>query len=282
MLFANECGAVRDLLWDLAAGNLSKTDQERANLHLSACKNCSADLEEYRNAISLMGIYKSQAVPASLLSWRDFENRVATAPFGVRSVSNKLTGAFRFAPMLRLMAGGGILAVGALAIFIVIQNHNISAGLDDSNRPLLNVTKNPRVHFPVLDNFGSDIDSLAGTVDESIKLPGNDVADIPHVRSAQPQKLSLASARVSASASVSVRSTSSRRASAGRMSASSVQIATADVNVDGDTPRQVLRPDYVMASASSGNDYEQNRHYEIDVVSSSSGGSDASEETHPW
>ena len=69
-----------------------------------------------------------------------------------------------------------------------------------------------------------------------------------------------------------------------RIITSSPQAPANDVNVDGGSPVQPLRPEYVMASASSGNDEDQNHRYVIDTVSNSraSSVSEGSEESHPW
>ena len=260
MLFSSECRQVRNLLWDLASGTISGSERERAEAHVARCGTCRIELESYRKTISMMGEYKRDAVPASQLGWRDFQHRVASQGCDARGWTQR--------PLIQFAMGGGSLALATALVMFVMQANTNPPGAKTSPAIVKEVPADS-VAAPGSGDFLAMVGVPSMTAMPSVP----DVPEAP-LRSAQPH-VHRGPGRVFSNAT-----NLTKAASAPQLTAND----TIAVNVDGGGPVQPLRPEYVLASASSGNDEDQNRHYVIDVVSNTrtSGGSEVSEESHPW
>jgi hypothetical protein len=266
MFFTSDCRRVRDLLWDLASGTVSGGEGERAEAHVAGCEACRNELESYRNTISLMAEYKHDAVPQSQLGWRDVERRVASQR------SDSVGWAKR--PLMQFAMGGGSLALATAFVMFVMQANMNPPGV---RAPANSVQSQGKAAV----GAGNDVVSAPRPVDFSamtgmlaiMQMPPVDDSSVTAIKTAQPHGGHALFAHIGA-----VNPTPRRSAS------SAPQTAGNDVNIDGGSPVQALRPDYVLASASSGNDDDQNRRYVIDVVSNSgsSAAAEGSEESHPW
>jgi hypothetical protein len=259
MFFTSDCRQVRNLLWDLASGALTGSDCEHAEAHLARCAACRSEYESYRKTISLMSEYKRDAVPASRLGWRDVERRVASQGSGARSWAKR--------PVFQIAMGGGSLALATLFVMSVMQA-NMNPVVVNSPVQIAKVSPNDSVSAP----GPVDFPVMAG-MPALMEMPRVNDPSVTPIRSASP-RAERALKRVS------------RIVRNNRTSSSEPQVVSNDasaVNVDGGSPVPRLSPQYVLASASSGNDDDQNRHYVMDVVSTSrSSGSDSAEESHPW
>lgn len=262
MFFTSDCSQVRKLLWELASGTVTGSVYEHAEAHLARCEACRSELDSYQNTISLMTGYKRDAVPVSRLGWRDIERRVASQESGARGWTKPL--------MMRLAMGGGSLALATVFVMFVMQVNMNPRGVHTPlsiTQPNGNDSPTDLVSAPEPVDFHAMAGMLAFT-----EMPPIDDAAIAPLRPAPPH----------VGYRLVVRSGSAPSNARGPSSA--LLVAANEMNVDGGSPVQPLRPDYVLASASSGNDDDQNRRYIIDVVAASgpSSASDGSEESHPW
>lgn len=268
MFFSRDCRRTKVLLWDVAVGSAADSDKARAEAHLAHCEACRAELESYRNTAILIASYRQQPVPVSHLGWRDVERRVSADPTKSIGWARRPSSAVA----LQFGLGGGALAVTTLLVMLVMQaNMNPStahSGSSAAESPgIAGVTHSDSGGLTGAETAG--VNSMLST--SLVQIPKFPEGAAGTLRSARPQT-GHSAVRLANLAPI-VRSKPSTRP----------QSAGTDDELDGAGQRQALRPEYVLASASSGSEDDQNRRYVIDVVSpSSSSSTDASEESHPW
>ena len=261
-----ECRTVQNQIWELEGGSLSEARVNEIRSHIASCEACREHAAAVHTMRSGLHGMRTQALPASMLGWRDLANRVENVSMRRQRVS------FR-------AIGGGTLALAACAsaVFMFINTRTDLTLGSAAPGAHLGKLKLPAAGDP-FKVAGGDV-ALAVPEDER-SLSQSGISDLqtganftgPGLRSAPPRP-SLSGTR-----------RANIRLASNRSQATGTPVPTEDSEYpDGGAPRQALHSDYVLQSASSGNDEEQNRRYVIDVVSSrTTGATEGTEDLHPW
>jgi len=259
------CRAVKNQLWEFEGGSLLEARSNEIRSHLACCEACRQHAAVVQNLHAGLHSMRTQEIPESVLGWRDLASRVVRVSARRPQVS------------LRAIGGGAVaLAVCASAMFMFLNARIENAA---STAPGVHLGKlklpSPGDPFKVA---GGDV-ALAVPEDER-SLSQSGISDLQPGMNLTAQGLRTAPPRPSL--------TSNRRANirlaSNRVKSSRSQVVADETEYpDGGAPRQALRSDYVLQSASSGNDEEQNRRYVIDVVSNRTVAStEGTEDLHPW
>lgn len=113
-----KCHDVRDLLPELAGGELGPRQQARCEAHLSTCPSCRDELDGLRRAVSLLrSAGEAQEVPSGFAA--ALHRRLAAEPPPPpASLLQRLRGAI--AERLRVGPALGLALSGALALLVVV------------------------------------------------------------------------------------------------------------------------------------------------------------------
>jgi Putative zinc-finger len=259
-----ECRAVQNQLWDLNSGSLPEDRQKQIRSHVEGCAACQQQLQAIAQTMSALDAARHGSIPESRLGWHDLARRIESP-------------GLRRRPALRMLPVGAGLGAAVLCAAAGLLFINIKADRAGLPEP---IQKSSQPHQKSGGFGGLSAEVATNSTEDEKSLLSSGIADLqtggavagPALRMAPP-----ASGRARA-----VRP-GLRLAS---HSGSYIRPASAADEAeypDGDSPRQNLRSDYVLQSASSGNDEEQNRRYVIDVVSTRTiASTEGTEDVHPW
>ena len=261
-----ECRAVQNQLWDLTSGSLPEERQRALRSHLESCAACHEAYESICMVQAGIRATRERSLPSSQLGWHDLTSRIERREPAAR-------------PGLRMRSvtfGAGAAALCACAGLLFIHFKTSSL---ESAEPM---RASAGLHRAIPgDPFRATSGDIAlNSQDDEKTLSKSGIDDLqpgaglvgPALRTAPPR-----AALVKSGKRAGLRLAANASASRGTSS-------TDDQNYpDGGTPHQNLRSDYVLQSASSGNDEDQNRRYVIDVVSTRTiASTEGAEDLHPW
>lgn len=272
MFFTSECSSINKLLWEYTDGSLAQSDLEHVEAHLRGCEACRREAESYRQTVALMSQFRQEAVPVSRKGWRDLEARLDAAS---RTPRRSL--------IPTLVWSGGLVAAATLLLLFVTPGSRLM-----HPNSTVQVTPGPVAIEPTHSHSAAphhgqpsevatagdpDTSPLAtDRMDGGMETSSHGFPN-PLIHRSRPPMGRFASNRHTALTVIGPRPHNLPPA----------RDTASNLNVDGGTPQEVRRADYVLPPAASSDDDHVNV---IDTVASSSSGtssgSDGTEEQHPW